>query len=97
MSDIQKNDQFVPFITPNNSDVHINAAFEQMVCSLNAFCPKRGMERIVRQEFDFCFDLFQIALAEQSVKHVLQKLRKLFLRIKKTGFMIEARLNMFFN
>ena len=85
MSDIQKNDQFVPFITPNNSDVHINAAFEQMVCSLNAFCPKRGMERIVRQEFDFCFDLFQIALAEQSVKHVLQKTAKTFLTHQKTG------------
>ena len=73
MSDIQKNDQFVPFITPNNSDVHINAAFEQMVCSLNAFCPKRGMERIVRQEFDFCFDLFLL-----NSRQFLQALLKSF-------------------
>ena len=43
VSDIKKHDQLIPFIIPDDPDVHINTAFEKIIRPLDTFCSEGRM------------------------------------------------------
>ena len=43
------------FIIPDNADVHVDAALEQVCGALNPLGAQRRVGRILRQEFQFIF------------------------------------------
>ena len=55
MAHIYQDNHFVAFIIPDNADVHVDAALEQVCGALNPLGTQRRMGRILRQEFQFIF------------------------------------------
>lgn len=55
MAHIYQNNHFVALIVPDNADVHVDAALEQVCGALNPLGTQRRMGRILRQEFQFIF------------------------------------------
>ena len=50
MSDIDQGNKRFPFIKPDYTDIHIDTEFKQVIGPLQAFYPKRRMQRIFGKE-----------------------------------------------
>ena len=58
MTNIKKHDQLVIFVIPDDPYVHVDTAFEKVLCSLDPLCSERRMERVFGQHLHLGFDLF---------------------------------------
>ena len=57
MPHIDQDNQRVPFIVPDDANVHIDAALEQILCALDAFGAERRMHGIFGKETEFALKL----------------------------------------
>ena len=55
---IQKDDYFVSFVEPYDADIHVDAAFKQVIGSLNALGAQRRMGWILCQKNQLFFSCF---------------------------------------
>jgi hypothetical protein len=55
MAHIYQDNHFVTFIIPDNADVHVDAALEQVCGALDPLGAQRRVGRILRQEFQLIF------------------------------------------